>query len=127
MVTLTMTKILLVEDDRTMQTVLQTLLELEGYQVVTVPDRKSQSEIIDFIRGEKPDVILLDVHLYESSGIEVLRVLRQDEQFTHTRIVMTSGLDVKDDCLAAGADSFLLKPYMPDELIANLRENTQTG
>lgn len=127
MVILTMTKILLVEDDRTMQTVLQTLLELEGYQVVTVPDRKSQSEIIDFTRGEKPDVILLDVHLYESSGIEVLRVLRQDEQFTHTRIVMTSGLDVKDDCLAAGADSFLLKPYMPDELIANLRENTQTG
>jgi len=127
MVILTMTKILLVEDDRTMQTVLQPLLELEGYQVVTVPDRKSQSEIIDFIRGEKPDVILLDVHLYESSGIEVLRVLRQDEQFTHTRIVMTSGLDVKDDCLAAGADSFLLKPYMPDELIANLRENTQTG
>lgn len=121
-----MTKILLVEDDRTMQTVLQTLLELEGYQVVTVPDRRSQAEIIDFIRDEKPDVILLDVHLYESSGIEVLCVLRQDEQFTHTRIVMTSGLDTKDVCLAAGADSFLLKPYMPDELLEKLRGIPQT-
>jgi CheY-like chemotaxis protein len=114
-------KVLLVEDDSTMQAVLRTLLEIEGFQVTIAPDRKSQTEVVSFIKAEDPDVMLMDVHLREVSGIEVLRELRTDPVFANTRVIMTSGLDVREKCLAAGANSFLLKPYMPDELINKLR------
>lgn len=113
-------KVLLVEDDATMQAVLRTLLEIEGFQVVLAPDHRSLSELVTFIKGEKPDVMLLDVHVREVNGIDVLRELRLDSEFAATRIVMTSGLDMKEKCLAAGATSFLMKPYMPDELIKKL-------
>jgi DNA-binding response OmpR family regulator len=114
-------KVLLVEDDATMQAVLRTLLEIEGFEVTIAPDCKGQTELVSFIKAENPDVMLLDVHLRETSGIEVLRELRQDAAYATTRVIMTSGLDVKEKCIAAGANSFLLKPYMPDELINKLR------
>lgn len=117
----TSTKIMLVEDDVSMQAVLQTLLEIEGYQVIIAPVRKVKQELLTFIIDEKPDVMLLDVHLRELSGIELLEELRQDVQFKNVRVVMTSGLDVQEKSLAAGADSFLLKPYMPEELLNKLK------
>jgi CheY-like chemotaxis protein len=114
-------KVILVEDDATMQAVLRTLLEIEGFNVALAPDRKGQHELVLFIKAENPDVVLLDVHLRETSGIEILRELRLDPAFATTRVIMTSGLDMKDKCIAAGANSFLMKPYMPDELINKLR------
>jgi DNA-binding response OmpR family regulator len=114
-------KVLLLEDDATMQAVLRTFLEIEGYQVVIAPVLKGQEDLVAFIRRQKPDVMLLDVHLRNSNGIEILRELRQDTAFAATRIILTSGSDVGEKCLAAGASSFLMKPYMPDELINKLR------
>jgi DNA-binding response OmpR family regulator len=114
-------KVMLVEDDASMQSVLRTLLELEGFKVVIAPDNRSGEEIVDFVRSEQPDVLLLDVHLGKISGIDILRQLRANAQTQKTRIVMTSGMDVKDQCINCGADTFLMKPYMPDELIRKLR------
>jgi DNA-binding response OmpR family regulator len=114
-------KVILVEDDASMQAVLRTLLEIEGFQVVTAPILQNQQELVRFIMDEKSDVILLDVYLRDSSGIDLLRELRKDRDFAATRVIMTSGMAVKERCLAAGADGFLLKPFMPDELIEKLR------
>lgn len=113
-------KVILAEDDLTMQTVLRTLLELEGFAVSIAPIHQSQEALFSFIRSEHPDAILLDVHLGETSGFEVLRQIRQDPVTSQIRIIMTSGMDVHDRCLAAGADGFVLKPFMPDELIQKL-------
>lgn len=115
---------MLVEDDATMQVVLRTLLELEGFQVSVAPDKKEMGEIIQSIRDAQPDIILLDVHLHNASGFEVLQKLRQDSDASvkQTRVIMSSGSDVQDQCLKAGADDFLMKPYMPDELIDKLRK-----
>jgi CheY-like chemotaxis protein len=116
-------KVMLAEDDETMVTVLQTLLEIEGFIVAVAPVQKGQAKVnlLDFIRKEQPDVMLLDYHLGETSGLDVLHQLREDPTTTRTRIIMTSGMDVQDKCLAAGADDFVLKPFMPDELIMKLR------
>jgi DNA-binding response OmpR family regulator len=114
-------KVILVEDDSTMQSVLRTLLEIEGYQVYIAPDRKGREELLSFIKAELPDVILLDVHLRETNGIDLLKNLRQDEKYSNLRVIMTSGMDFKDQCIEAGANDFLLKPYMPDELLMKLR------
>lgn len=113
-------KVMLVDDDRTMRTILRTLLELENYHVA-VWDGLPGSDIIAQIRQEKPDIVLLDVHLREIDGLDILRGIRGDQELSDTPILMTSGMDVQDRCIDAGANGFLLKPYMPDDLIQQLR------
>ena len=110
-------KILLVEDDPTMRSILRTLLEIEGYTVATIPDRKTEEEIIGLMKQEKPDVILMDVHIRQVNGINVLKMMRSDPALQSVRVYMASGMDLKYECMQAGATGFLMKPYMPDELI----------
>ncbi len=113
-------KVMLVEDDATMQAVLRTRLEIEGFQVAMAQARHQLDELVKSIHNERPDVLLLDVHLREISGFDVLQRIRADADIARARVIMTSGMDVKDRCMAAGADDFLLKPYMPDELMKKL-------
>lgn len=121
MVMKTPLKVILIEDDSSMQSILQTLLELEGFQVITAGDSKNGSELLHLIRQEHPDIILLDVFLKGgTSGIDILRQVRSDESISGTRVVMTSGMDLRDECLRSGASDFLLKPYMPVELLKKL-------
>ena len=117
-----MSKILLAEDDHTMIALLQTLLKMEGFEV-SVAD--VDEDIPAILSREKPDALFMDVHLGPHSGLEFVESIRSDPQFAALRIVMTSGLDVRDECLRRGADDFLLKPFMPDDLIAKLRTSAE--
>jgi DNA-binding response OmpR family regulator len=112
---------MLVEDDATMQAVLRTLLEIEGYQVAMASAKLPLDDLIQSIRDAKPDVLLLDVHLRDFTGYDVVQRIRSDADIASSRVIMSSGMDVKDRCMAAGADDFLMKPYMPDELIKKLQ------
>ncbi len=111
-----MPKIMLVEDDATMLSLLQTLLQMEGYQVVKIKD-ESLDGILSTFRQEEPDLALIDVHLRELNGFDVLRRIRKDTALANTRVVMSSGMECRTECLNYGADDFILKPYMPDDLI----------
>jgi len=112
---------MLAEDDITMVSLLKTLLKMEGYAVVALD---ADVDVYEAVRQEKPDLLLLDVYLsHKQSGLEILDQLRRSEDTRSTRVVMTSGLDVKDECLRRGANDFLLKPYMPDDLIGTLHKN----
>jgi DNA-binding response OmpR family regulator len=113
---LLMPKIMLVEDDATMLSLLQTLLQMEGYQVVSMKD-DSMDGILSTVRQEGPDLALIDVHLREINGLDVLRNIREDTSLAKTRVVMSSGMECRRECLNYGADEFILKPYMPDDLI----------
>ena len=118
-----MAKVLLAEDDQNMLFLLKTLLSLEGFAVVTL-DVHSE-DIVARARAEEPDAILMDVHLINKNGVDVLREMRQEEKLKQTFIVMASGMDLKERCLAAGANVFLLKPYMPDDLINALKQGVK--
>lgn len=109
-----MLKILLADDDFTMVALLKTLLRMEGYQVATLLDKTG--DILDNIRREKPDVLLIDIFLGDRNGMDVVRQIRTTPDIKELRIVMVSGIDKSEECLAAGANAFLLKPYMPEEL-----------
>lgn len=109
-----MPKILIAEDDHTMVSLLKTLLKMEGFDVV---DLDVNADIPAGIARELPDVILMDVHLGKQSGMEVVALLRKNPELSQTKIVMTSGMNLKDECLKHGADHFLLKPFMPDDLL----------
>ncbi len=118
-------KVLLIEDDRTMLTLLGTLLRLEGYEILRLESEESLDEIIAYLRENKPDLILLDVNLRKVNGFDVLRTLRRDRELQHTRVIMTSGMDYSERCKKEGADGFILKPYMPEDLIEQIRLNLQ--
>ena len=104
---------MIVDDDRTTVKLLQTLLELDGYQVAVVG---RGADVVPLAQQTAPDIFLMDYHLSDMDGVEVIRELRALSQFASTPIVMTSGLDVKDEALRAGANVFLVKPFEPDQL-----------
>lgn len=120
-----MPKILLIEDDATMLNLLGTLLQMEGFQVAKVSKEETVEDFLETMRREKPDVALLDVHLHNVSGYDLLRQLRKDRDLRHIRVVMSSGMDVRTECLLAGANDFILKPYMPDDLIRLIRKTIE--
>jgi len=113
-----MPKILLAEDDHTMVSLLKTLLKMEGFEVVALD---ANADIPAAIKSEQPDVLLMDVHIGKQNGLEVVDTIRQDSENANLRIVMASGLNVKDECIRRGANYFLLKPFMPDDLLKLLK------
>ena len=109
-----MQKLLLAEDDPTMVSLLSTLLEMEGYQVVALD---ANADVPAAVKREKPDFMLMDVHMGKQNGLDILQTIRKDPENEKLRIVMASGYNVKDQCLERGANHFLLKPFMPDDLL----------
>jgi CheY-like chemotaxis protein len=102
-----------------MVALLKTLLGMEGYQVATLLDKPG--DILENIRSAKPDILLIDIFLGDRNGLEIVRQVRQVPDLDGIRIIMASGIDKTEECLAAGANGFLLKPYMPNELFEKLR------
>jgi DNA-binding response OmpR family regulator len=114
-----MPKVLLAEDDPMMVSLLKTLLKLEGYEVDTLLDKPGN--YLQTILNIKPDAILVDVYLGETNGVELVREMRRQPDLESMKIIMASGSPREEECMAAGANAFLLKPYMPDDLIKTLR------
>lgn len=113
-----MPKILLAEDDSTMVSLLTTLLKMEGYDVISLD---LNADVSAAVQREQPDALLMDVHLGKQSGMEIVQNIRREPANSSVNIVMTSGLNVKDECLSRGANHFLLKPFMPDDLLNLLK------
>jgi DNA-binding response OmpR family regulator len=113
-----MAKVLLAEDDATMVSLLKTLLKMEGFDVLALD---VDADVPAAVQQEKPDVLLMDVHLGHQSGMDILEAIRNHTDLANVRIVMTSGLNMKDECLHYGANAFLLKPFMPDDLLRLLK------
>lgn len=111
-------KVLLAEDDLTMISLLKTLLNMEGFDVVTL---QANADVLMAVRNERPDVLLLDVHLGRQNGLDILKDIRSSRDIKDTRVVMSSGANVKEECMRQGAFGFLMKPYMPDDLITLLK------
>ena len=108
-----MPKLMIVDDDRTTVTLLKTLLEMDGFDVVIVP---RGAMVMERAHQELPDIFLMDYHLSDMEGTTIIKNLRADATFAHTPIVMSSGLNVEDEAKRAGANMFLVKPFEPGNL-----------
>jgi CheY-like chemotaxis protein len=113
-------RVLLAEDDAVMRGLLKTLLEIEGYEV-KISDARGEN-IFELLSSFNPHFLLLDYHLRNVAAIEIIMKLKNDFDVLRPVILIASGEDRKEECLEAGANGFLLKPYMPDVLISWLRE-----
>ncbi len=110
-------KVMIVDDDRNSTSLLKTLLEMDGFEVMVIP---RGLEAMPKAQEFSPDVFLVDYHLNDISGVEVVYQLRSSEDFTDTPIVMASGRDVGQEATEAGANMFLVKPYDPGQLSEQL-------
>ena len=100
--------ILVVEDEPTLREALVEALETEGFRVVSAADGR---EALVRFRGERPDLVLLDLMLPELSGIEVCRIIRAE---SGVPIVMLTAKDSELDKvvgLELGADDYVTKPF----------------
>ena len=110
--------ILVVEDEPTLRETLVEALESEGFRVVAAADGR---EALTQFRGERPDLVLLDLMLPELSGIEVMRIIRAE---SGVPIVMLTAKDSELDKvvgLELGADDYVTKPFSLRELTARIR------
>ncbi len=114
-------KVLLIEDDGNMLCLLQTLLEFEGFQVIQYNDGTIEG-ILTAMQLEMPSLALIDVNLPHVNGLNLLKRIRQDSSLKGMHVLMSSGMDYSSECLQEGADDFILKPYMPDDLIRTIQQ-----
>ncbi len=112
-----MHKILLVDDDRELTSLLKELLEMEGFNVVLATDGEQALKLLD----ASIDLLLLDIMMPRKNGIETLKELRQNFQ-TPVIMLTARGSDLDRVLgLEMGADDYLPKPFNDRELVARIR------
>ncbi|PJF28223.1 MAG: DNA-binding response regulator [Phototrophicales bacterium] len=110
--------ILVIEDDEDTAEMVCNLLETAGYEAVAVGQG---SEALDEIAMIAPDLVLLDIHLPDINGLEILKKVRSH---SFLPMIVMSGYERDRDrviALEAGADDFMAKPFAPDELVARVK------
>jgi two-component system, OmpR family, response regulator ChvI len=113
-----MPTIALVDDDSDMLALVSTLLESDGYRVVTYHDGPSA---LDGFRASPPDLAILDIRMPQMDGMEVLRRLRQDSDLPV--IFLTAKYDEIDELFGfkMGADDFIRKPFSQSLLLQRVK------
>ena len=114
-----MSRILIIEDERPMRTVLTDLLESEGHRVITAAEgERGLARALE----EQPDLILLDIMMPRLDGFALAAELRRLGRSTPILMLTAKG-QVEDRVrgLDAGADDYLVKPFSGDELLARTR------
>ncbi|MBQ1809660.1 MAG: response regulator transcription factor, partial [Erysipelotrichaceae bacterium] len=111
-------KILVVEDDRSIQNLITTALKINQY---TYLNAYNGTEAISTCMSHNPDLILLDLGLPDIDGIEVIKTVRT---WSNVPIVVISARDEDSDkieALDSGADDYLTKPFSVQEMLARIR------
>ena len=117
-------RVLVADDDKVMLGLLRTLIEMEGDQVTTVT---RPEEIIPAVMEERPAIILMDYHLAGGDVMDTLVQLKSTQGLREIPVLVTSGMDREVACLRAGAESFLLKPFRPTQLLERIRQIADHG
>ena len=116
-------KILLIDDDRNYLRTLTDILSAQGYRnVIAVSDGLLG---LDLARKEKPALIIMDVLLPQLDGFHICGMLKFDEKFKSTPIILLSGKSQESDQAIARsvrADAFLPKPLKPEVLNQKIKE-----
>lgn len=106
-----MTMIAVVDDDDDLRELMATRLRVAGYEVIEASDGETGLKIL---RDRRPDLVVLDWMMPGRSGIEVCRDVRGDPVLEKIPVLMTTArvtASDRNECLAAGVDSVLPKPF----------------
>jgi DNA-binding response OmpR family regulator len=110
--------ILVCEDDASLRELICAILRDE----FEVSEAADGDEAIEIARAVRPELMVLDIMLPGRSGLEVIGDVKSMAETAAMRVIaMSAWDDVADQALEAGADAFLQKPFLPDELVARVR------
>ncbi|MFI6286613.1 response regulator transcription factor [Streptomyces sp. NPDC051018] len=110
---------MIAEDDEKQAELLRRYLERDGHTAVLVHDGRAA---VESVRHRAPDLLVLDVMMPRTDGLDVLRILRAEKY--DLPVLMLTARSTEDDLLLGldlGADDYMTKPYSPRELMARVR------
>jgi len=110
--------ILVVDDDKEMLRMLNVILELEGYDVITAADGRSAMTLFE---EYGPDLVILDVVMPELDGFQVLGLMRQRSDVPVIMLTARCEVTTLRDALVLGADDYVKKPFRTQVLVARIR------
>ncbi len=114
-------RILIIDDTYENRLLLGSQLRIEGYEII---EAESGPEGIEIAHTQDPDIILLDIMMPMMDGFEVCKILREDPKSRHIPIIMVTArndVDARIEGKRVGADEFLSRPHVREELIVRVR------
>ncbi|MCP2670135.1 response regulator [Maricaulaceae bacterium EIL42A08] len=114
------TTILVADDDELLRALLEHRLRANGYNVIAASDGQ---EALDMARSHHPDLLVLDAMMPALDGFAVLNALQEDNELKALPVLMLTALRGEQDIVSAldqGASDYIVKPFLPDELISRI-------
>jgi DNA-binding response OmpR family regulator len=111
-------RVAVVDDDRMVREMLELGLSREGFEVATAADGQAALELV---RRFDPEVIILDIMMPKIDGLALLPMLREISHVPILMLTAKGALEDKVRSLGAGADDYMVKPFVFEELIARLQ------
>jgi DNA-binding response OmpR family regulator len=113
-----MTKVLIIDDDPDVRTIMNVLMKRQGYEVETAFNR---DDALVKLKQFHPSVILLDVLLSGADGRELCKEIKQNDQMRSVPVIMVSAHPgAAENVLSYGADDFISKPINTEALLSKL-------
>src|ERR1700685_4435267 len=116
-----MRKIVLIEDDADLYALVKYNLEKEGFSVV---GGQTGRGVIELCRRERPDLLLLDIMLPDSDGLDICKGIRQHPELAHIPLIFLTARASETDRIVGlelGANDYIVKPFFIRELIARIK------
>jgi CheY-like chemotaxis protein len=106
--------VLFVDDMANIRELYERYFKLKGLRVITAADGKDALQLVEI---DRPDAIVLDLVMPRMSGWDVIKELKSNVNTRHIPIVAMSGRTVRDKALEAGANTYVQKPCVPEDLL----------
>ncbi|WP_407647976.1 twitching motility response regulator PilG [Acinetobacter pollinis] len=114
-------KVMVIDDSKTIRRTAETLLQREGFEVITAVDG---FEALSKITETSPDIIFIDIMMPRLDGYQTCALIKNSQQYKDTPIIMLSSKDGLFDRAKGqivGSDEYLTKPFSKDELVNAIR------
>jgi len=113
-----MTKILIVDDDPQVTTLLKKYLSSKNFEVATINQSSKAIQMANMVR---PDLFILDLMMPPPDGFELCRLLRADPNFAKSPILIITAMDISNsNATSFGANDYLAKPFNLDEVVTRI-------
>ena len=121
------TKIMVIDDSKTIRRTAETLLRNEGYEVIVATDG---FEALSMIADHRPSLIFLDIMMPRLDGYQTCALIKHHKVFRHTPVIMLSSKDGLFDRArgrVVGSDFYITKPFTREELLAAIEQHCGSG
>ncbi len=116
-------KVMVIDDSKTIRRTAETLLQREGYEVVTAVDG---FEALSKIADANPDIVFVDIMMPRLDGYQTCALIKNSQNYQNTPVIMLSSKDGLFDQAkgrVVGSDEYLAKPFSKDELLNAIRNH----